>query len=288
MRHNEWKAPFNLAIGFHIALVLGAIYLPKIFHSPPKFPKVYNVTLLDEAAPVLEEIQEPPQVQAPPPPPPKVKPVIPKKVAPIAKPAPQPKAPPVKAISIKPLKRKVKKKVPPKKVDNKEIERQKLLKRQKELRAQEQQRAELARQQAEQARKEAERADQELQKLLQAKLNKPTRPTTSKPVQRQQSSANISAMEGRFLSAVRNRLHSFWTLPEYKNWDPNILAVVVITINRDGRILNHYFEKRSGDRTFDQFVTKTIQEANPLPPIPPVMKLQRREIGLRFRPSGIQ
>ena len=69
---------------------------------------------------------------------------------------------------------------------------------------------------------------------------------------------------------------------------PDLTAVVVITINKNGHIANMFFEKKSGDRIFDQFVTKTIESASPLPPIPPAMKKQRYEIGLRFKPGSIR
>lgn len=70
--------------------------------------------------------------------------------------------------------------------------------------------------------------------------------------------------------------------------DKSLTAVVVITIQQDGEVANLVFESKSGDRAFDQFVSKTIAAANPLPPIPPAMKKQRYEVGLRFRPDSIQ
>ncbi len=90
------------------------------------------------------------------------------------------------------------------------------------------------------------------------------------------------------LHAIFNRLHQFWTPPEYLQQKPNLTTVVVITINPDGSIANTLFESKSGDRVFDQFVSKTIETAAPMPPIPPALKKQRFEIGLRFRPGSIQ
>ncbi len=70
--------------------------------------------------------------------------------------------------------------------------------------------------------------------------------------------------------------------------NPDLVAIVVITINKNGQIANVFFEEKSGDRVFDQFVTKTIEAASPLPAIPAAMKKQRYEIGLRFRPESIR
>ncbi len=80
----------------------------------------------------------------------------------------------------------------------------------------------------------------------------------------------------------------FWSLPQYKNWDPSTEAVVVIRIARNGTITKQVFEKRSNDPTFDQFVRKTLQDAAPFPPIPPALKKKSLEVGLRFTPEGIQ
>jgi len=71
--------------------------------------------------------------------------------------------------------------------------------------------------------------------------------------------------------------------------DPRTLDIQSgITIKIDGDIANVVFETKSGDRVFDQFVSKAIEEANPLPPIPPALKKQRYEIGFRFKPGSIQ
>lgn len=80
----------------------------------------------------------------------------------------------------------------------------------------------------------------------------------------------------------------FWTLPEFKKWDESLQAIVTIEIARDGTIVNHYFEQLSNDPTFDQFVKKTLQAASPLPPIPPAIRKSKHELGLIFRPGGIQ
>jgi TonB family protein len=95
-------------------------------------------------------------------------------------------------------------------------------------------------------------------------------------------------LESQYLASVFNRLHQFWAPPEYLQQDPDLTAVVVITINLDGNIANMLFESKSGDRVFDQFVNSTIEAANPMPPIPAALKKQHFEIGLRFRPGSIQ
>jgi len=98
----------------------------------------------------------------------------------------------------------------------------------------------------------------------------------------------FAILKERYDAAIFARLHKFWSLPEYMQKKPELNAVVVITINKDGSIANMFFEKKSSDRMFDQFIINTIESANPLPPIPPAMKKQRYEIGLRFKPGSVR
>ena len=94
--------------------------------------------------------------------------------------------------------------------------------------------------------------------------------------------------EKLYQAAIYKRLQQFWSLPEFKKWDPSLTAVVVITISQNGYITNQYFETRSGDKVFDQFVEKTFHDAVPLPQIPAALRKQQYEIGLRFKPTGMQ
>ena len=72
-----------------------------------------------------------------------------------------------------------------------------------------------------------------------------------------------SALQNQYLSSIAGRLISLWALPDVKKWDNSLVATVVITINKNGEILDKSFEKRSGDKLFDQQVMKTLEEANP-------------------------
>ncbi|MGA7279273.1 MAG: TonB C-terminal domain-containing protein, partial [Desulfocapsaceae bacterium] len=61
-----------------------------------------------------------------------------------------------------------------------------------------------------------------------------------------------------------------------------------INVEKNGTITKEYFQQRSNDPTFDQFVQKAIQQANPLPPIPPALRESSYEFVLRFTPGNIQ
>ncbi|WP_457575556.1 energy transducer TonB [Desulfomarina sp.] len=280
MSESEWKIPSTIAIGLHFLLIAGAIYLPGFFDAKPKFADIYTVSLINVADVAPEPVVEKaPAIK-------KNAPVVKaKKIAPVAVPVKKIVKSPRKAVSIKPLKRKKRKKVRRKaKTQSRDelarIKRQKL--------------AEALRQE-EIAEKRAKKALEELQRereLLKKDSFSPPAAAQSTPAEKTSGNSRISGsmnlLQGQYHAAIFARLHQFWSLPEYMQKKPELTAVVVITINKNGNIVNMFFEKKSGDRIFDQFVTKTIESASPLPPIPPAMKKQRYEIGLRFKPGSIR
>lgn len=294
MLSNEWKIPLNLAIGIHLMVFFGAIYLPGLLNSKPKFADIYSVSIINVADPAAAPAAAPPADPAPPPAavePQKITATPPEKSAALplveTPPAAVPEAPPQPAISLKPLKKKVVKETP-KPVDD---SRQKVREQ-----ANREKLAEALRQEAllnEQARLAREALEQEKQLLARTPTPRPAAPSAE--TQRGAASgaagaagSSSSLIEGQYYAALSNRLLQFWALPEYMQKQTGLQATVVITINQNGTIADMFFESRSGDRVYDQFVRKTIAEADPLPPIPPALKKQRLEIGLVFRPGGIQ
>jgi colicin import membrane protein len=272
--YNNWTLPLNLAIGFHILVAVSIVVVPDLLKPRPKFEDIYTVDLIN----VTETIAQPPQDAAPPPEP--VEPVENQEAIALAdpvKPVEPPK--PVKPVSIKPLKRKVKKKIPPK--DDPEKLKQLQRKRIAEALKAEQEAARQAQIAAEEAARQ--------QKLLEQQVADLTKQTqrARQPATRTGSST-LTGLERQYYSAIAGKIAEFWSLPEYKNWDPSTQAIVVIRLAPSGRIMKQYFEEKSNDPTFDQFVRKTLQDASPLPPFPPALRKKSWEIGLRFRPEGIQ
>lgn len=285
--YDNWVLPLNLAVGFHIVLALSIVFVPGLFKSKPKFEDIYTVNLINISEPSIEQEVAQPQQQPETTPPPQPKPIKAKKIAAIAEPVKLDPVPvPKKAISIKPLKRKIKKKVKDKTPD---IAQQKQLEKLKREKIAEAIKAENIA--AEQARLAAEEAARQ-QKLLEQQLAQ-IRSQAPSQAQRSgrsgsRSSGTFSVLEKQYYSSIINRVSQFWALPEFRPWDPSLQAVVIVTIAQDGTIKNQFFEERSQDPTFDQFVRKTLQNANPLPAIPPALKKRQYEIGLRFRPGSIQ
>ena len=82
------------------------------------------------------------------------------------------------------------------------------------------------------------------------------------------------------------KIKQSWTLPE------NILkervdleAIIIIIIERDGRIQKSWFEKKSGNALYDQMAMRAVIKADPLPPIPKELNQESLEIGIRFFPD---
>ena len=295
MLSSEWKIPFNVAIGLHVLVILGALYLPGFFKAKPRFADIYTVSLINIAEPTVAPS---PAVKKQTPPPPVATPKTPNKIqktAPIAEESqkivpisPKVTPAPQKSISLKPLK---KKKVQEIKQPEKQDRRQEIERINRKRLAEALKEEELLAEKA----KIAQDALEAERKLLQSQPIPDSLPTTSRIASGNQSSTTTSAagsssslIESQYLASIRNRLDQFWALPDYLQQDPNLTAIVVITINPDGKIANMQFENKSGNRVYDQFVIKTLEAADPMPPIPPAMKKQRFEIGLVFKPGSIQ
>ncbi|MDR3089277.1 MAG: cell envelope integrity protein TolA [Desulfobulbaceae bacterium] len=267
-----------------------------------------------EATPVKEKAKP-----EPPPPPKKIepKPVKEKPAPEVVKEPP----PPPKAVSLKP--RQVKKLAPEppkqevvKKRDDKAIKRE--MDKIREQLAQEEKRRELSQlrkqlaqegrmrdqKKREQAAAEERAAAAEAARLTrqleeykdQARLMEAreqglgsgaSRSQTSDKAQSASSSGADSALASQYYSRIAGQLQSYWKLPDFKDWPPSMVATVAVTIDKSGKILDVQFEKRSGDDAFDRLVRKTLDDADPLPPIPPALKKERLEIGFHFKPGSI-
>ncbi len=303
----SWKLPFNLALLFHIVLLSSAIVLPKYINTRPKLPEFTSVDLINIAdilpLPAAPATQSSPPAKLTKPPIAKIQKSTTfkaKKVIPIIAPivAETAQAPIAKAISIKPSKRKLKKNLPT--IDKSAQDRQKqleaeqnrkLIARQQALEAESRQLQEEAKRQEEIANAEAKLAATAALNALKQSLRADEASAATRNGQRdssRRSGGTSSALEAQYFSSIFSHLHQYWAFPVSKQEDLELSAVVVINIAQNGQIIGYNFEKRSGDRVFDQFVNRALQEANPLPAIPRALKEQQYTLGLRFKPGQIQ
>lgn len=68
----------------------------------------------------------------------------------------------------------------------------------------------------------------------------------------------------------------------------DLVAWLVIEILPDGEIRDIWFEKRSGNRYFDDQAYKAVKKSNPLPSLPEGYTRPFFNVGLRFTPSGLK
>jgi TonB family protein len=82
------------------------------------------------------------------------------------------------------------------------------------------------------------------------------------------------------------KIKEAWTIPENLLKERvDLEAIVVIIIERDGKIKKSWFEKKSGNALYDQMAMRAIKKAEPLPPIPKELSENTLEIGIRFFPD---
>jgi colicin import membrane protein len=68
----------------------------------------------------------------------------------------------------------------------------------------------------------------------------------------------------------------------------NIEAIIAIKILRDGTLDYTGFEKKSGNRYFDDAAVKAIKKSTPFPPFPEGIREGSIEIGIIFHPSQLR
>jgi len=285
-----WKIPLSLAAALHLAALAAAIFMPSIFHQRSVLPEIYTVNLFNATEVAQRLLPAEPAAPASRPETAtistarvNIKPVIEK-----SQPAP---APP--AISIAPDKRKSKRLEPKKPAADPAAQRamvaDKLRRLQAELELKE-------------AREKADRAAREaVAKLRQSLAHSTAGPPAAATAKKDTGTAGTGAAPAgpagagvemdeatkQYYAAVYQRIHEHWILPDIPEWGDNLEAVLIIKIRRDGVVANSFFESKSDNVYFNQFVTKTLREAAPLPPFPPRLDKSFIEIGLRFRPGEL-
>ncbi len=87
----------------------------------------------------------------------------------------------------------------------------------------------------------------------------------------------------KYYMEVWDKIKAAWGLPgaSFKNLE----TIVTIKIRKDGRIVDINVEKRSGNRLYDESISRALRAVDPLPPIPSSLNTDTLEIGFRFLPG---
>jgi TonB family protein len=91
-----------------------------------------------------------------------------------------------------------------------------------------------------------------------------------------------------YSSIVESKIKKEWTIPENLVKEKELFdleTIIVIIIDKDGRVQKSWFEKKSGNVFYDQSAMRAIRKAEPLPPIPKELNKDMLEFGIRFIPD---
>jgi len=90
---------------------------------------------------------------------------------------------------------------------------------------------------------------------------------------------------------VENRIKSNWSYPVALTGDEakkDLEAIVVLKVEKGGRILKSWFKKRSANGIFDESVIKAIERSDPLPPFPEAYRKTFDEIEINFNLTDLK
>ena len=110
----------------------------------------------------------------------------------------------------------------------------------------------------------------------------------SVPASSAQGGAEMDARMASYYAAVWAKIKGQWSLPKDILSKENLEAVIQARILRSGAVGDVSFEKRSGNRFFDDSAMKAVRKASPLPPLPDWIRDSSIEIGIRFHSSDFR
>lgn len=91
-----------------------------------------------------------------------------------------------------------------------------------------------------------------------------------------------------YYAEIWSRIRGQWSLPQEILPKGNVETVINARILRNGAVVDVGFEKRSGNRYFDESAVRAIKKASPLPPLPSWIRGDSIEIGIRFRSAELR
>ena len=110
----------------------------------------------------------------------------------------------------------------------------------------------------------------------------------SAPASSESGGAEMDARMASYYAAVWAKIKGQWSLPKDILAKENLEAVIQAQILRSGAVGDVSFEKKSGNRFFDDSAMKAVRKASPLPPLPEWIRDSSIEIGIRFHSSDFR
>lgn len=84
---------------------------------------------------------------------------------------------------------------------------------------------------------------------------------------------------------VLNVIKTSWRIPGKLSSKKDLLAIILIRIRKDGKIVDFNMEKSSGNKIYDESIIRALRAAEPLPAIPAALNTDFVELGFRFIPD---
>jgi len=100
--------------------------------------------------------------------------------------------------------------------------------------------------------------------------------------------ADMNAKINAYYAMIWSRIKRGWALPQGILPGDVLETVIDVTILRSGAVTEVNFEKRSGNRFFDESALKAIRKASPFPPLPAWIGEASLGVGIRFHSSELR
>lgn len=114
----------------------------------------------------------------------------------------------------------------------------------------------------------------------------PTTPPSNAVSASSSKPSDLESKRNEYYNLIWSKIKEAWTIPEnLLNKMVDLETIIVVMIERDGKIQRCWFEKKSGNALYDQTAMRAIKKAEPLPPIPKEFNEDILEIGIRFFPE---
>jgi len=115
-----------------------------------------------------------------------------------------------------------------------------------------------------------------------------TEESVTAAVESQTSDTQTNSQANEYIGAVWIRIKQNWSMPSSLLPDKNISTIIDVKISRSGALEYANFEKRSGNRYFDDSAMRAIRKSSPFPPFPSWIRDNSIEIGIRFNSAEMK
>ena len=125
--------------------------------------------------------------------------------------------------------------------------------------------------------------------IRQKELAKPeTAAAASAPGRAKMPEAEVNTQAKEYIGVVWSRVKGNWTMPQTLMPKENIETIIDVKISRSGALEYVEFEKRSGNRYFDDSALRAVKKSSPFPPLPDWIMDKNIEIGIRFHSAELR